>query len=93
MPNIYQDRKVEVIDKNDKADKSDHILEAALRTIKNKESKFGLSSDIEKTKDELIKFKQTYNNKVKEMNILKQEFNKLKVTKIINKNRTNKVKP
>ncbi len=71
MPNIYPERNM-----------PDSILESKLYDTCNKvvKKKFGPSEDIERTKDELLKFKKNYNKKMKEMNILKIENNKLHVS-------------
>lgn len=67
MPNIFPDIK---------QDNDSTLMEHVQKTMRKRLEQ---QSDIEKTRDELIKFKQTYNKTIKEMNLLRIENNKLQV--------------
>lgn len=74
MPNIYSDRKENNLPN----------IDPAMKTSMKINHKVGLLGppnldDIEKTKDELIKFKLIYNKNVKDMNLLRIENSKLQV--------------
>lgn len=64
MPNIYTKENAQ---ENKAAESSQKVYK----------SKFGIVPDVEKIKDELMKFKQEYNKKSKELHILKKDYFKL----------------
>jgi len=72
MPNIYSY-------KENLADNK--LFESSQKIFRNK---FGIVPDVEKIKDELLKFKQEFNKKSKELSLLKKDYFKLQVTIIIN---------
>jgi len=67
MPNIFPDIK---------QDNDSTLMENVQKTMRKKLQQ---QSDIEKTRDELIKFKITYNKTIKEMKLLRIEHSKLQV--------------
>jgi hypothetical protein len=62
MPNIYNNNE------------NDNKIANDINIYK---SKFGIEPDLEKLKDELMKFKQQYNKKLKDLHSLKKEYFKL----------------
>ncbi len=52
------------------------LFESSQKVVRNK---FGIEPDVEKVKDELLKFKQEFNKKSKELNTLKKDYFKLQV--------------
>lgn len=72
MPNIFAERPGYPLDNLESK-----MLDSSYS--KGMKRKFGVPPDFEKCKEELIKFKQSYNKKIKEMHMLKIENFKLQV--------------
>lgn len=77
MPNIHsqKDGLVNLADNK--------LFESSQKIFRNK---FGIVPDVEKIKDELMKFKQEFNKKSKELSILKKDYFKLQVRNITKSN-------
>ena len=82
MNQIATEKMPEIIMPNIKKENvpENKLFESSQKFYRNK---FGIAPDIDKVKDELQRFKQEYNKKNKELNLLKIDYFKLQVFKII----------